>query len=253
MSAPAKILDELIAALKLKRSTFESETLMGNATIASAIKRDGNVSADMIEKILARYPHVNKDWLKTGKGEMFIDADYAEEIPQDDMLNLEIKLSTSKETILIGKHSYSRLSDDDRNSAFPGWRGIPMYNNAITASFIETYRDEIAYKPTYYLHDVRFKECNFGARVTGDSMHSEIRHGDHVICQEITDTRFIVYGDIYYIVSTNGLETCKYIHPDPDNKTNLLLVARNESVPSSPMPKDMLLKLYKVKGILREY
>lgn len=158
-----------------------------------------------------------------------------------------------REVIAIGKHKPTRLTTEQYSDAFPNWKGLPMYNAPVTASFIETYRDEKIYQPQYYLRDPRFKDCSFGAIITGDSMHSEIRHGDFVICQEVVDWSFIVFGDIYYVVATNGLETCKYINADPKNDANLLLIARNERISPSPIPKDMIKRLYKVKGIVRGY
>jgi hypothetical protein len=62
-----------------------------------------------------------------------------------------------------------------------------------------------------------------------------------------------VFGEIYYVVSTNGLETCKYLNADPNNPNNFLLVPRNESISPSPIPKDMILRMYKVRGIIRGY
>lgn len=165
----------------------------------------------------------------------------------------EVKLSTQKEVILTGKHAHSKLKPDEYAAAFGDWKGVPMYNLPITASFIETYRDEKAVQPQYYLHDPRFRDCDFGAIITGDSMHSEIRHGDFIACKEIVDTRFIVFGDIYYVVATNGLETCKYVNADPHDQGNFLLVPRNESISPSPIPKEMVLKMYKVRGIIRGY
>lgn len=149
------------------------------------------------------------------------------------------------EVIPIGKHSFPKHSIE-------GWRGLPMYNVPITASFIESFRDETDVEPQYYLYDPRFKDCDFGAIITGDSMHSEIRHGDFVACKEIVDSRFIVFGDIYYIVSTNGLETCKYINAGKDDD-HLCLQAKNEKISPMQIPKEMVLKLYKVRGIVRGY
>lgn len=166
---------------------------------------------------------------------------------------LQVRTSRKKEVILLGKNPNQRLKPEQYAEAFGNWGGLPMYNTPITATFVETYRDETMYQPQYYLHDPRFRDCDFGAIITGDSMHSEIRHGDFVACKEITDTRFIVYGDIYYIVASNGLETCKYVNIDPNNADNLLLVPRNEKLSASPLPKDMLVKLYKVRGIVRGY
>lgn len=168
-------------------------------------------------------------------------------------LELQVTEGKKKDIKLLGKHVPLRLKPDEYAEAFGDWPGLPMYNAPVTASFVETYRDESVYKPQYYLHDPRFRDCDFGAIITGDSMHSEIRHGDFIACKEVKDTRFIVYGDIYYVVATNGLETCKYVNVDPEDRNNLLLVARSEKISPSPLPKDMIHKLYKVRGIVRGY
>lgn len=174
--------------------------------------------------------------------------------------------NSTKKIVALGKKIPSRLTAEEHAEAFPNWEGVPVYNKQISASFIEQYQDvDNDWQPTYYLKDPDFRNCNFAARIAGDSMHSEIRHGDYVVCQEIIDTRFIVYGDIYYVVASNGLETCKYVNAyevysnDPKDTrrrfddTKVLLVPKNDSISPTPLPKDMILKLYKVKGIIRSY
>lgn len=176
------------------------------------------------------------------------------ESPTDEVSDISPKLSTSKEVKFFGKNPNMRLKPEEYAEAFGDWKGLPIYNSPITASFIETYRDTSHMEPYYYLHDPRFKDCDFGAIITGDSMYPEIRHGDIVLCKIVEDKRFIVFGDIYYIVASNGLETCKYINKDHDDpKNSLLLVARNNSIDPSPLPKDMLIKLYKLRGLIRGY
>ncbi len=166
---------------------------------------------------------------------------------------LEPKAGAEKTVIPLGKHAHTRLKTSEYKDAFSEWGGLPMYNLPITASFIASYRDEQGIMPQYYLYDPRFRDCDFGAIITGDSMHSEIRHGDFIACKEITDMSFVVYGDIYYVVGKNGLETCKYLNADPDDKDSFLLVPRNEKISPSPIKKDMVLKMYKVRGIIRGY
>lgn len=249
--AKAVILNDLLKLLDMRVSTFEKEIEVSNSTIAVAIKRNSNLSTKIIEKIVGKFPDVNKQWLMTGEGDILQKeiAGRKNKKHTDD----EVKASTHKEVIPLGKHVHSKLSSQQYVEAFKDWPGLPMYNMPITASFIATYRDVDTFQPQYYLHDPRFRDCDFGAIITGDSMHSEIRHGDFIACKEITDTRFIVFGDIYYVVATNGLETCKYINADPHNPNNFLLVPRNENISPSPIPKDMILKMYKVRGIIRGY
>ena len=163
------------------------------------------------------------------------------------------KRKKNNEVIPLGKHAPLRITSDQYSAAFGDWRGLPMYNTPVTASFIQSYRDEQSFIPQYYLHDPRFRDCDFGAIITGDSMHDEIRHGDFIACKEIQDKSFIVFGDIYYVVAKNGLETCKYINADKSDSENLLLVAKNTLISPSPIKKKMIDKIYKVRGIVRGY
>lgn len=185
---------------------------------------------------------INPEWLKAngGSGQMFDD-------------DLAVKESTPKEVIPLGKQVHNRLQPGQYKDAFSSWGGLPMYNMPITASFIASYRDEHGIIPQYYFYDPRFRDCDFGAIITGDSMHSEIRHGDFIALKEVTDMNFVVFGDIYYIVAKNGLETCKYLNADPRDPEAFLLVPKNEKISPSPIKKEMVLKMYKVRGIIRGY
>lgn len=209
-------------------------------TISDILNNRATLTPKFVKAFCNKYG-IQEDWILYGLGKLSIAKDF---LP---------KKGKNKEVIPLGKHVPLRLSADEYGKAFGDWPGLPMYNNPITASFIETYRDDTQYQPQYYLHDPRFRDCDFGAIITGDSMHAEIRHGDFVACKEVTDKRFIVFGDIYYVVANNGLETCKYLNVDPNDKNNFLLIAKSERISPSPIPKDMILKLYKVRGIVRGY
>lgn len=241
---------ELADKLGLNINQLSEKTGIHVSTIRKAIDRDSAISAESALKIMKTFPGLNYAWLRLGVGEMY--ADYSSEVGENGE-EYSVKVGQDKEVIMLEKQVGRKRMEKDLKSAFEEWQGLPMYNNPITASFIETYRDDTSYQPQYYLHDPRFKDCDFGAIITGDSMHSEIRHGDFVACKEVTDRRFIVFGDIYYVVANNGLETCKYLNVDPDNKNNFLLVAKSERISPSPLPKDMILRLYKVRGIVRGY
>ena len=232
-----KALSELVYAGKVANQKEFGDEIGYNKTYMSRIfSGEQAVSHKMASEIQTKFG-ISATWLLTGEGSMTGD----------------IKLSGPKVVIPLGKHAHHKLSPEQYAEAYKDWPGVPMYNVPITASFVETYRDNPVYQPYYYLHDPRFKDCDFGAIITGDSMYAEIRHGDFVACKEITDWRFVVYGDIYYVVANNGLETCKYINADPHDQGNFLLVPRNESISPSPIPKDMISRMYKVRGIIRGY
>lgn len=233
------ILKDLILELGLSVSQFEREIGVPQSRIAKMINRNTSITFETVHKILDKYPHVNKEWLLNGEGEMFEEKD------------ISVKEAPKKEVVLLGKNPNLRLKPEDYAQAFGDWKGLPIFNKPISASFITHYREE-SYEPYYYLHDPRFKDCDFGAIITGDSMHSEIRHGDIVVCKEVLDKSFIVYGDIYYVVATNGLETCKYVNGH-DDEDFLMLVPRNEKIKPSPIRKDQIGRLFKVRGLIRGY
>lgn len=236
-----QIFDELFIKQRVKNQfEFGNKLEYTDGYISAAMKKE--TIPPKLQSKLHEVFGVSMLWLATnGKEGSMFDNDTTP------------KLSSAKEVIMVGKQAATRMTKEQHSSSFDGWDGLPMYNNPVTASFVEAYHDESRYRPQYYLHDPRFRDCDFGAIITGDSMHSEIRHGDFIACKEVTDTRFIVFGDIYYVVASNGLETCKYVNQDPKNENNLLLVPKNDNISPSPIPKDMILKLYKVRGIVRGY
>jgi phage repressor protein C with HTH and peptisase S24 domain len=235
-----QVFETLRSEKKVKNQDAFAKDLKLTPSYISRLLKSNDILPKEVMATINKVYGVSLEWLASNGAE-------------GSMFDMAVKQSSSKEVIEFGKQSALRLNAKDYAAAFGDWQGVPMYNAVVTASFIDTYRDDRIFHPSYYLHDPRFRDCDFGAIITGDSMHSEIRHGDHVICKQIEDRRFIVFGDIYYIISTNGLETCKYVNADPVDKNNLLLVPRNEAISASPIPKDMILKMYKVRGIIRGY
>lgn len=131
----------------------------------------------------------------------------------------------------------------------PQWRGVPIYDTEVTGGLLSLIRDEQPGDPIYYLPIPGFKDCKFGARVSGDSMYPEIRNGDFVICKEVS---LFVYGDIYLVITEDGQETVKHVHPNEDPEY-VNLVPSNKEMPVTPMPKAKIKKFYKVKGVIKGY
>ena len=234
------IYDELLyRSIVSSQTEFASKLGYGKSYMSTLMKSTDPIP-DKIQYKLSEQFAISKAWLQSGGKE-------------GSMFGSESKPPPTPEVIPLGKHVPARLAPEQYGTAFPDWQGVPMYNMPITASFINSYRDESGIAPQYFFRDPYYKDCDFGAVIAGDSMHSEIRHGDFVVLKEVTDLAFVIYGDIYYVVATNGLETCKYLNEDPKNPDNYLLVPRSERISPSPIPKNMVLKLYKVKGIIRGY
>jgi DNA-binding XRE family transcriptional regulator len=277
MHTAKEILNEILNHTGLKKNSLAKVIGLKRSQNLYDIENEKvkNISAELSERITNIYSELNRDYLQTGVGKL-LNEELVSLIMNNEGAN-DFKLS-KKEVITVGKHIKSNLTAEQYSEAYKDWEGLPIFNEPITASFVASYRDSKIHKPSYYLHDPRFKDCDFGAIITGDSMHPEIRHGDIVACKTIEDKTFIVFGDIYYVVASNGLETCKYIqrvksvasgaerrgkgsakysrYDEQDityDDTQVLLVPYNNSIDPSPILKKMIDRLYKVRGIVRGY
>lgn len=71
--AKAAILKDLIKELDTNVYQFEAEIGVKRGRVSAAIERDSDTKVELVEKIVKRYPQVSKDWLMTGKGDMFLE------------------------------------------------------------------------------------------------------------------------------------------------------------------------------------
>lgn len=63
---------ELADALELSINQFEKEIGVKQSRISKAVQRNAEISEDIVLRITTRYPDVNRGWLLTGDGSMFL-------------------------------------------------------------------------------------------------------------------------------------------------------------------------------------
>lgn len=129
------------------------------------------------------------------------------------------------------------------------WKGVPMYDIPVYGGLPTLIRDEPGQAPIFYLPIPGYQDCIFGTRVKGDSMSPKIDAGDFVVCKEVDS---FIFGDIYLVVTEDGQETIKYVHPN-EQKDWVNLVPHNTEVPITPIHKKKIKKIYKVKGVVKSY
>lgn len=130
--------------------------------------------------------------------------------------------------------------------------GVPFLNVDFFASNAAAIDDITALSAEFFITIPFFRDCDFAIRVTGDSMHPKICNGDIVVVKEIRSRDFIVFGEIYLIVTkTDNYRVVKYLHQDV-NDSNYLLISYNDKIKPFTMPKSELLRLFLVKGKLHQ-
>lgn len=128
---------------------------------------------------------------------------------------------------------------------------IPVYESApATLSNIESYRDEQHVEPDFYLSIPQYRHCDMITRARGDSMHPLIRNMALVGGKRIYDFNVVIFGDIYIVHTSNGIETIKYVHPHESDSDQVLLVPYNGNAKSTPIHKSEIIRIYQAQFVL---
>lgn len=128
-------------------------------------------------------------------------------------------------------------------------RGVPYYNVDFTLGFDIMENDQTT-KPDYLIDFPPYNRCSCWINAHGDSMAPTISSGDMVALQRIEDFRYLISGEVYAVVTKNGLRTIKRVN---DMGKNIRLIPDNKSYDEQIIPKEELLFVFYVKGCVKAY
>lgn len=171
------------------------------------------VGTQKLDIILSEFPDLNREWLLYGEGEMLKTAD---------------------------DESLVNYTD-----------GVPYYDEDFVLGF-----NEIGFpfseNPSFLVRMPRYQNATLWCNATGDSMEPEINNGDVVALQIVEDHSFLVYGDVYAIVTTNGLRTIKRLGKS-DDKSCYRLIPTNKDYDDQDIPKEKIMRVFRVLGNLHTF
>ncbi len=193
--------------------SFEAKCSLSNGAVS---KMGNNTRRSTLDKISKIYPRLNINWLLTGDGNM--------------------------------------LCNNEGNSMQPQISytiGVPYYNVDFIGGFDIVLNDQTA-KPEYLIDFKKYNEATCWCNVTGHSMEPEITHGDIIALKKIEDMSFLPLGEVYAIVTTNGMRTIKRLGPSNNTKC-YTLVPTNKSPEYGiqELPKDMIKHIFQVLGCMK--
>lgn len=204
----------LIEFIDYKGLSVQSFELQCGLSNGAVSKMGNNTRRSTIDKISKSYPELNTNWLLTGEGGMLLDS--IDSVPQKSFTN-----------------------------------GVPYYNVDFIGGFDIVLNDQTA-KPEYLIDFKKYNEATCWCNVTGHSMEPEITHGDIIALKRIEDASFLPLGEVYAIVTTNGMRTIKRLGPSSDPKC-YTLVPTNKSPEYGiqELPKDMIQHIFQVLGCMK--
>lgn len=168
------------------------------------------------KKVKKAWPQVNIEWLRTGEGKMF-----CEPVP------------TGGEPV----------------------GGVPFYDADFQNRFCESAGSpDIA--PAYFIDFKPFnRKGNVWCEMSGDSMSPRINGGDKICLRPLKSVEDIVFGEIYAIVTKDGLRTVRWVTRSPVEGM-LRLIPENKD-PRFGDYQDMamsdVLTVAKVVGAIRSF
>lgn len=215
---PDEKLNKILEYLGLNASEFASKIgAKTNQAIYDILKgRTKTLSSSMIDKISSCYPEINRIWLLTGEGEML---NYNKKDPGP-LINYK--------------------------------KGVPYYNVDFIGGFDIVLNDQTI-TPEYLIDFKKYNEATCWCNVSGHSMEPEINSGDIIALKKIEDFSFLPLGEVYAIVTTNGMRTIKRLGPS-QNPECYTLVPTNKSPEYGiqELPKDMIEHIFQVLGCMKK-
>ncbi len=174
-----------------------------------------SISDNIKSKILSYSPEINASWLFTGEGDMLLTP-------------------SSNEAAVINYKD-----------------GVPYYDEDFILGF-----NELGFpsseNPEFLVRMPKYSNATLWCNATGHSMEPEINNGDVIALQLIEDPSFLFTGDLYAIVTTNGLRTIKRLGKGKDDN-HYRLIPTNKQYEEQDIPKSVILRVFRVLGNLHSF
>ncbi|MDO5395802.1 MAG: S24 family peptidase [Bacteroidales bacterium] len=129
--------------------------------------------------------------------------------------------------------------------------GVPYYDVDFQLGFDELIPPGIE-NPEYLIKMPGYEKATLWCNVSGNSMEPEISNGDIIALRRVEDFSFLTYGDVYGIITTNGLRTIKRIGRS-DNPDCYRLIPTNKAYDDQDIPKEKILIVYRVMGAMKSF
>ena len=213
MNSNGERIAQIISKFCESKADFARKVGEKPQTVSNWVVRDNGIN--VLTKVMEVFPQVNKDWLMTGHGDMI----------KSNNNNTEPQINFTK--------------------------GVPYYNVDFIGGFDIVLNDQTI-SPEYLIDFRKYNEATCWCNVTGHSMEPEITHGDIIALKKIEDKSFLPLGEVYAIVTTNGMRTIKRLGPSSDPKC-YTLVPTNKSPEYGiqELPKDMIEHIFQVLGCMK--
>lgn len=206
----------MLKHFNVSENSLASRLGISQTTINSALK-DGkdSVSSKILAGIRENFEEINIDWLLTGEGEM-------------------LKTETEAQLPVL---SYTD--------------GVPYYDEDFLLGFAEI-GSPYSENPDYLIRMPGYEKATLWCNASGHSMEPEISNGDIVALQRVEDFSFLPFGDVYGIITTNGMRTIKRLGRSA-HEGCYRLIPTNKEYDEQEIPVAKIAMVYRVMGAMKPF
>lgn len=176
-----------------------------------------SMQPDKVMKIAHQFPELNTGWLMTGEGDMLREERVTE--------------------------SGAVLNFTD---------GVPYYDEDFLLGFEEVEAPS-SINPTCLVRVPGYERATMWCNASGHSMEPEICNGDLIALQRIDDFSFLPYGEIYGIITTNGLRTIKRLGHSTREGCYRLIPTNKADCDEQDIPISKIYMVYRVLGTMKSF
>lgn len=193
-------------------SQFAAKAGIDASGFHKMLKGQLKITTATLKKIATAYD-LNFDWLLTGEGEMYVANDPTPEISYTD--------------------------------------GVPYFDVDFKLGFDEMEHPG-APNPEYLIRMPGYEKATLWCNASGHSMEPEINNGDILALQRIEDFSFLPFGDIYGIITTNGMRTIKRLGRSIKDGY-YRLIPTNKDYDEQEIPIKAISVVYRVMGAMKAF
>lgn len=208
---------QFIESKRIPVYKFEEKTGLSRGYIKNM--REG-IGAKKLEGILKSFPELNRVWLLTGEGEM------------------------------LNKASIINYLNESTEAYESPNRTIPYYPVDFEGGFDIMVNDQTTVPDHFVSLPNISRRATCCCHLTGHSMEPLIANGDIIVLERIEDLSWLPLGEIYAIVTTNGMRTVKRLMR-ADDDTCYRLQPVNPDYPEQDIPKDLIQHAFLILAVYK--
>lgn len=149
------------------------------------------------------------------------------------------------------KTGEERGDDEEASPKVSYSDGVPYYDEFFECGFDELTPSQVR-NPDFLVRMPGYDKATLWCNASGASMEPEISNGDLIALQAIPDFSYLPFGDIYGIITTNGMRTIKRLGKSTEPGC-YRLIPTNKEYDEQDIPVRLIAAVYRVMGALKTF